>query len=70
MANLATHAPVHTQLVKLQYFAGLSVDDAAKSLGISRATGSRHWHYAKAWLYYELHGQAESPGLSEKSPGS
>ena len=58
------------QLVNLRYFAGLSVEDAANALGISRAMGNRQWRFAKIWLYCSLHGPYESPGLSEKSPGS
>ena len=37
-------------LVKLRYFAGMSLDEAAIALGISKATASRHWTYARAWL--------------------
>ena len=42
------------QLVSLRYFAGLSLDDAAKASGISTATAYRHWAYARAWLSCEL----------------
>ena len=42
------------ELVKLRYFAGLTLDEAAAALGISRATADRHWGYAKTWLYCEL----------------
>jgi len=38
------------ELVKLHYFVGLSLEEAADSLGISRATAYRHWTYARAWL--------------------
>jgi RNA polymerase sigma factor (TIGR02999 family) len=43
--------PEKAQLVKLRFFAGLSIEEAAEVLGISRATASRHWTYARAWLY-------------------
>ncbi len=43
------------ELVKLRYFAGLSVEEAADVLGISRATADRYWAYAKVWLYREIH---------------
>jgi RNA polymerase sigma factor (TIGR02999 family) len=56
LTKLAAEEPEKAQLVKLRYFAGLSVDDAASALGISRAKANRQWHYAKVWLYYELHG--------------
>jgi RNA polymerase sigma factor (TIGR02999 family) len=42
--------PAKAELVKLRYFAGLSEEEAAAALGISRATASRHWNYARAWL--------------------
>ena len=43
--------PEKAQLVKLRFFAGLSIEEAADALGISRATASRHWTYARAWLH-------------------
>jgi RNA polymerase sigma factor (TIGR02999 family) len=70
LTELAVEDPVKARLVNLRYFAGLSVEDAAKVLGISRATADRYWHYAKVWLYCALHGPDELPGFSEKSPGS
>ena len=39
------------ELVKLRYFAGLTLEQAARILDISPATAKRHWTYAKAWLY-------------------
>ena len=41
------------ELVKLRYFAGLTIEEAAQLLGISRATAKRWWTYARAWLYQE-----------------
>jgi len=52
--QLASHAPEKAELVKLRYFVGLSVEEAATALGISRATADRHWAYAKTWLYCHL----------------
>lgn len=46
--------PVKASLVKLRFFAGLSVADAAVHLGISRATADRYWAFARAWLYERL----------------
>src|SRR5205085_11155986 len=43
--------PEKAQLVKLRFFAGLTIEDAAEALGISRATAFRHWTYARAWLF-------------------
>lgn len=42
------------ELVRLRYFAGLSLEQTAEMLGISRATASRYWTYARAWLYDEI----------------
>lgn len=43
--------PEKAQLVKLRFLAGLSIEDAAEAVGISRATAARHWTYARAWLF-------------------
>jgi RNA polymerase sigma factor (TIGR02999 family) len=48
------------ELVKLHYFAGLTIEQAAEVLGISPRTAYRSWAYARAWLYRRLAG-AESP---------
>jgi RNA polymerase sigma factor (TIGR02999 family) len=52
--RLAGEAPEKAELVKLRYFAGLSIPDAAEALGISSATAKRHWSFARAWLFAEL----------------
>jgi RNA polymerase sigma factor (TIGR02999 family) len=46
--------PDKAELVKLRFFVGLSENEAAATLEISRATASRHWTYARAWLYNRL----------------
>ena len=51
--------PVKAELVKLRYFAGLSEEEAAATLGISRATASRYWTYSRAWLINALDGKQE-----------
>ena len=48
---LAAESPEKAELVKLRYFAGMSTQEAANSLGISRATADRYWSYAKVFLY-------------------
>jgi RNA polymerase sigma factor (TIGR02999 family) len=53
--QLAAEDPVKAELVKLRCFAGLSHQDAAQALGISRATADRYWAYAKSWLYCKLY---------------
>jgi len=54
LARLAILDHVAGELVKLRYFAGLALDQAAAALGISPATAYRHWAYARAWLRGEL----------------
>ena len=54
LEKLAAEDPVKADLVKLRYFAGLTVEQAAEFLGISRATADRYWAYARAWLYQEV----------------
>jgi len=54
LEKLAQHDPQKAELVKLRHFAGLTLEEAAEALGISRATADRHWGYAKTWLYCEL----------------
>jgi RNA polymerase sigma factor (TIGR02999 family) len=59
--RLAAKEPQKAELVKLRYFAGLTSEQAAEVLGISRATAARHWTYARAWLYNAL-GDGEEGG--------
>ncbi|HZZ81483.1 MAG TPA: ECF-type sigma factor [Gemmataceae bacterium] len=60
LAKLARTDPAAARLVELRYFAGMSVDEAGKALGMSTATAYRHWNYARVWLHAELAGNAES----------
>ena len=50
LTRLAAEDPVAARVVELRHFAGLSIEDAAVTLGLSRATAYRHWTYARAWL--------------------
>src|SRR5262245_19368626 len=54
LARLAAADPRRAELVRLRYFAGLTLEQAAELLGISRATADRHWAFARAWLYDEM----------------
>jgi RNA polymerase sigma factor (TIGR02999 family) len=54
LGKLAAEDPVKAELVKLRFFAGLTVAEAGKLLGISERTVKRHWAFARAWLYQEL----------------
>ena len=53
-ARFAALEPAKAELVKLRYYAGFSIDEAADLLGISRTTAIRHWTYARAWMLAEL----------------
>jgi len=61
LGRLAAEDPEAAELVKLRYFAGLSVEEAAEALGRSRATAYRHWAYARAWVRCEVLGGAGGP---------
>jgi RNA polymerase sigma factor (TIGR02999 family) len=50
LTRLAAEDPVAARVVELRHFAGLSIEDAAATLGLSRAAAYRHWTYARAWL--------------------
>jgi RNA polymerase sigma factor (TIGR02999 family) len=54
LERLAEGEPVVGQVVKLRFFAGLSIQETAKTLNISSRTANRHWCFARAWLYQRL----------------
>jgi RNA polymerase sigma factor (sigma-70 family) len=54
LTRLAALDPVRAELVKLRFFAGLTMPEAAAALGISLATAERYWAFARSWLYAEL----------------
>ena len=54
LTRFATLDPLKADLVKLRFFAGMTVPEAAEALGISVATAERYWTYARVWLYCEL----------------
>ncbi len=55
LRELESQDPQKARLVKLRFFAGCSLEEAAEYLGVSRATAQRNWAYARAWLYGQLH---------------
>ena len=55
--TLAAHDHTAAELVKLRCFAGLTLEQAADSLGLARTTAYRKWIYAKAWLFARMQGQ-------------
>jgi len=54
LERFAAAQPQKAELVKLRYFAGLTLEEAARSLDISLATANRWWAYARAWLIHEM----------------
>src|SRR5262249_52552047 len=51
LTKLALEEPAKADLVKLHFFAGLTLEEAGRILDISPRTAKRHWAYARAWLY-------------------
>lgn len=56
LQGLMAEYPVCGELVKLRFFAGLTLDQAAECLGIGQRTADRYWSFARAWLYQKLRG--------------
>ena len=54
LTEYAEIEPEKAELVKFRYFAGMTIDEAADALGISRSTAKRHWTLARAWLLAKL----------------
>lgn len=60
LEKLAHEDPACAELVKLRFFAGLTLDDAAKTLGVARRTADRYWAFARSWLYAALRKDEEA----------
>ena len=54
LEKLAVRDKVKAELVKLRYFAGMTLEEAAQILGISHPTAKRYWNYSRAWLHAEV----------------
>jgi RNA polymerase sigma factor (TIGR02999 family) len=54
LSKLAREDSVKAELVKLRFFGGMGMEEAARFLGISPTTADRYWAYARAWLYHEM----------------
>jgi len=52
--KLAAQDKQKAELVKLRYFVGMTIEEAAQILGVSEPTAKRYWTYARAWLYHEI----------------
>jgi RNA polymerase sigma factor (sigma-70 family) len=57
LARLAELDPPKAELVKLRFFAGLTLEQAGDMLGLSPATADRYWAFARAWLFREIGGR-------------
>jgi RNA polymerase sigma factor (TIGR02999 family) len=62
LGRLAEESQPCAELVKLRFFAGLTLDEAAESLGVARRTANRYWTYARARLYELLSGESGPSG--------
>jgi RNA polymerase sigma factor (TIGR02999 family) len=54
LSRLEERWPEKAKLVKLRYFAGLTIPEASQAIGVSRATGERFWIFSRAWLHSQL----------------
>jgi RNA polymerase sigma factor (TIGR02999 family) len=63
---LAAHDSRKAELIKLRYFTGFTIEQAAELLGISAPTAKRDWRYARAWLYREMTGTGNDDSREEK----
>jgi RNA polymerase sigma factor (TIGR02999 family) len=61
LTRLTEEDPEAARVVQLHFFAGLSIEQAAEALGVSRATAYRQWAYARAWLRCALGGEGDAP---------
>ena len=69
LTRFAALDPLKAELVKLRFFAGMTIPDAADVLRISHATAERYWTYARVWLYCEL-GVDDAEGETSKNSGN
>ncbi len=67
LTKLAAIDPVKAELVKLRYFTGMTMPEAATALGVSLATAERYWTFAKAWLFAELRDPPDPPRAAAKN---
>ena len=54
ISRLETEQPRAAEVVKLRFFAGLTLEETAKTMGLSERTVKREWQYARAWLFRAL----------------
>ena len=61
LTRLAAQDPIRAELVKLRFFAGLTMPEVAQVLSQSLATAERHWTFVRTWLFAELTGGEAQP---------
>jgi RNA polymerase sigma factor (TIGR02999 family) len=66
LTKLASTEPAKADLVKLRFFAGLTMPEAAAAMGVSLATAERYWTFARSWLYAELNDESRPPPNPDK----
>jgi RNA polymerase sigma factor (TIGR02999 family) len=64
LTKLEQQDPRRAELVKLRFFAGLTLDEAAQALGVSTTTAANDWAYARSWLRLEIDGRGGGDGES------
>lgn len=67
LERMAKDYPIDAEVVKLLFFAGLTIKEAAEALELSESTIKRHWAFARAWLYREI---SEEPRESSREETS
>ncbi|MCI0464250.1 MAG: ECF-type sigma factor [Gemmataceae bacterium] len=60
LEKLGQQDPLSAELVKLRFFSGLTLEEAASALGLPRRTAGRYWAFARTWLYNELRKEDEA----------
>jgi RNA polymerase sigma factor (TIGR02999 family) len=70
LTKLEQHDPRRAELVKLRFFAGLTIAEAARALGVSASTADNDWVYVRSWLRVELGGRAGGGGAPEGGGGN
>ena len=66
LTRLTSITPLAVRIVEMRCFAGLTIDQTARLLGVSESSVERQWRYARAWLHRELSGSETGP---EKDDG-
>jgi len=67
ICRLEQQSPQQAEVVRLRFYAGLSVEETAAAMGVSEITVKRAWRYARAWLWREMN---EKDGTAHQAPGA